>query len=298
MKEIILKWKTIFPIQEFEIKKKMDDKMFENMIIYYSCNIKKLTIITSTFTMDGYHHLALLNSNLLELSIYDCLKGGIHVISSSLIYLSSLKLSQTWMVSSGEWDSLSKLTNLENLDLRDIDHLYNAPSVENCSTLTKMKSITVKRCDDLSGLGLSYLVANKELLVQLTVDYCDGISSEGFHCLTTLTNLTNISISSSKLDDIGLNMICSSCLLIEYLDIKWNDLITVEGLNNIHYLTHLKSLFLFRVSDDLLEKLSRNTTLTHLDLRYSTLSDEALALLSISFVNLSSLLVGGEQRLF
>jgi hypothetical protein len=158
-----------------------------------------------------------------------------------------------------------------------------------------MKLITVGFCHGLSGLGLSYLVANKQFLVQLKIDCCDGISSEGYHCLTTLTNLTNTSISSSNLDDIGLNMICSNCLLIEYLDIRWNDLITVEGLNNIHCLIHLKSLSLYGASDDWLAKLSHSTALTQLDFYNSTVSDGGFLKLSF-LVKLASINVNGQKR--
>jgi hypothetical protein len=35
MKEIILKWKTIFPIQKYEIKETMTNEMLGNMIIHY-----------------------------------------------------------------------------------------------------------------------------------------------------------------------------------------------------------------------------------------------------------------------
>jgi hypothetical protein len=136
-------------------------------------------------------------------------------------------------------------------------------------------------------------VANKELLVQLKLSYCNGISSQGYHCLTNLTNLTSLSICS-KLDSIGLNMICSSCLLIEYLDIRNNRRITVEGLNNLYYLIHLKSLVLYRANDDWLAKLSHNTALTHLDFRKSKISDEGLSHL-FSFVNLTSVKVNDEE---
>jgi hypothetical protein len=144
-------------------------------------------------------------------------------------------------------------------------------------------------------LGLSYLVANKQFLVQLEINDCRGISSEGYHCLTTLTNLTNISIRCSNLADIGLNMICSSCLLIEYLDMPFNGLITVEGLNNIHFLIHLKTLFLSDASDDWLAKLSHSTALTQLDLYNSTISDEGLLQLSSLFM-LTFVNVNGRKR--
>jgi hypothetical protein len=159
-----------------------------------------------------------------------------------------------------------------------------------------MKSIRVYRCHGLSGLGLSYLVANKQFLVQLDIIRCDGISSEGYHCLTTLTNLYHLTVDDSKLDDIGLNMIFSSCLLIEYLGIRYNDFITLEGLNNIHCLIHLKSLLLSGASDDWLAKLSHSTALTQLDLFFnSTISDEGLLKLS-SLVKLTSVKVNGQKR--
>jgi Leucine-rich repeat (LRR) protein len=141
------------------------------------------------------------------------------------------------------------------------------------------------------------LVANKQFLVQLKIDDCVGISSEGYHCLTTLTNLTSLTVINSTLGNIGLLVICSSCLLIEYLDIRsWNGLITVEGLNNIHCLMHLKALFLSHVSDDWLAKLSHSAALTHLDLQYSTISDKGLSHLS-SLVSLTSVIANGRERL-
>jgi hypothetical protein len=284
----------------------MTDKMLGNMIMHYSSNIIKLSIPynysqPSLLTIDGYHHVALLHSNLLELSINQCLGGGLCVISCSLVNLTSLLVNLTiydfWSLSSEDLHSLSKLTNLEKINLNGISQL-NDNSVVNYSTLTKMKSITVSYfCFRFSGLGLSNLVANKEFLVQLKVDDCLGISSEGYHCLTTLTNLTHFTTRGSKLVDFGLNMICSSCLLIEYLDIQENDHITIEGSNNIHCLIHLKSLSMNIESDYWLAKLSHNTALTQLDLGYSFASDEGLSHLSSLLFNLTSVLVDDEERL-
>jgi hypothetical protein len=303
MKEMILKCKTIFPIQEYEIKHSITDKMLGNMIMHYSSNIIKLTIpcnfpYNPLLTMDGYHHMALLHSNLLELSINHCLEGGLCVISHSLSNLASLSISDSRSVSSEDLDSLSKLTNLEKINLGNIFHLDDA-AVVNYSTLTKIKSIVVSLCRGLSGLGLSYLVANKQFLVQLKIDYCYGISSEGYHCLTTLTNFTSFTVSHSKLDDIGLNMICSSCLLIEYLDVRWNDLITIEGLNNIHFLVHLNTLLFSPRDNNWLAKLSNNIALTHLDLSLSyrsSISNQELSSHLSSLTYLTSVKVSGKER--
>jgi hypothetical protein len=156
-------------------------------------------------------------------------------------------------------------------------------------------SIEICGCRGLSGLGLSYLVANKQFLVQLEINGCYGIYSEGYHCLTTLTNITHLTFFNSKLDDIGLNMICSSCLLIEYLNIRGNDHITVMGLHNIHCLIHLNTLFLSGASYDWLVKLSHCTALTQLDLYNSTFSDEWLSQLS-SLVKLKFVDVNGRKQ--
>jgi hypothetical protein len=267
------------------------------MIIHYSSNIKKLIISydqPSLLTIVGYHHVALLHLNLLELSMNHCLKGGMCVISDVMVNLTSLSLSNSRSISSEDLDSLSKLTNLEKINLGKIN--LDDAAVVNYSTLTKMRSIEVSWCRGLSGLGLSDLVANKQFLVQLKIQIncChDEISFEGYHCLTTLTNLIHFTIYNSRLDDIGLNMICSSCLFIEYLDIRLNRRITIEGLNNIHRLTHLKSLSINVVGDDWLSKLCNNTTLTDLDLSYSYyISNEGLSRLS-SLVNLSKLDLNG-----
>jgi hypothetical protein len=155
-----------------------------------------------------------------------------------------------------------------------------------------MKSITVFGCPNLSGIGLSYLVANKEFLVQIKIHNCGRISSEGYHCMTTLTNLTHLTITVGKLDDIGFNLICSCCLFIEYLDIRYNHRITVEGLNNIHSLIHLKTLLLEGANDNWLAKLSHNITITHLDLSESVIFNGGLSHLS-SLVNLTRLILEG-----
>jgi hypothetical protein len=58
-------------------------------------------------------------------------------------------------------------------------------------------------------------LASKELLVQLVIIDCDEISSNCYHCLTTLTNLNNFIISSGKLDHIWLNIFVLNIYCIE-----------------------------------------------------------------------------------
>jgi hypothetical protein len=243
MKETILKWKKIFPTKYLEIGELMTSEMLENMIFHYSKKVKALTIcFRSLWTKPkDYRLLTLLeSSNLIELNIQKCLGNGLLLITSSLTDLKTLRIGHI-TASKKAVDSVTRLTNLEEIEL--FDCIQNDSSVVNYSSLIHIASITLNWNGSLTGLGLSYLVTNKEFLVQLKIMDCHGISSEGYHCLTTLTNLTNLLINMSQLDDAGLNIICSSCLLIEYLDIRNNDL-SVEALNNIHCLIYLKTLFL------------------------------------------------------
>jgi hypothetical protein len=73
MKEMILKYKIIFPIKEYTTGVSLTNKIFENMILHYSSNIKKLIISSrcSELTFNGYyqHVFLLLRSNLLELEL-------------------------------------------------------------------------------------------------------------------------------------------------------------------------------------------------------------------------------------
>jgi Leucine-rich repeat (LRR) protein len=289
MKLEVIQAKRVFPIQEFEPKRQMTDKMLGNMIMYYSCNIKKLTIsFYSIFTIDAYHFIAILRSNLLELYITNCSGYGLDVISSSLTGLTSLTVLHSLTSTSTDLDSLSKLTNLEDLNLDYTFHKLIDAAVVNYSTLVNLTALSVLSCSHLTGVGLGSLVVNKNFLVKLEVG-SNSIVSDGYHCLTSLTNLTKLNACASDLDDIGLNMICSSCLLIEYLDIKHTDRITSEGLNSFKCLINLKYLFL-KVSDKRWPaKLSCNTSLTHLDSSDSPIEDDGFTYLHSVLRNLNFL---------
>jgi hypothetical protein len=70
MKEVVLKWKTILPIQEYRIKQSMTNDEFFKMLFYYSGNINSLTIpFCSSLTFDGYLLLSSFCVNLSELII-------------------------------------------------------------------------------------------------------------------------------------------------------------------------------------------------------------------------------------
>jgi hypothetical protein len=204
----------------------------------------------------GYNCLASL-SNLTDLSI----EYGLDVISSSLFNLKKLTIfghDHDIMTEISSIDSLSSLTNLEKIQFDGVSNYQSDHAMFNYSTLIKINSISLMHCTALQSLGLSYFLAKKEFLIDLELVELKFCASDGYHCLTTLTKLTSLKIITinSQLDDIVLNKICSSCLLIEYLDIRYSFWITIEGLNNIHCLTYLKSLLISCAKDTWLTKLS------------------------------------------
>jgi hypothetical protein len=289
MKTMVLQWKNIFPIETFQISWRNNDEDIKKIILYYSCKIKKLKV-DSLCTIDGYHHLTLLHPYLTDLSIQGCINLGLRVVSFWLKNLTSLSLFYSPSVSSEDVDSLSKLTKLEKIRFDDIENLNDA-AVANYSTLYKIMSMNIAHCGTISGLGLSRLMAKKDLLTDLDIYDCKGISSKGYHCLTSLNNLTNLEIVDCKLENFSLNLICSHCLLIEHLVIYANDKITQEGLNNIHYLTCLSYLSVDVRGSDWLPNLPFSSLL-HLYLSSSDLSNEGIAPLS-SFTNLTELDLNG-----
>jgi hypothetical protein len=296
MKEMILKYKIIFPIQEYTTGVSLTDKIFENMILHYSSNIKKLIISSrcSALTFNGYyqHVFLLLRSNLLELELLEgdssIKKWDVEIpnITSSLLNLTSLRILNS-LESQTNLSSISQLTNLEKLDFDNCYHLDEF-NLESYSALTKIKSICISR---FSGKRLDWFFeTNKVLLtlVEIKIDTCERISSENYHCLGILTNLTHLSFSRCNFDDFGLNLICSCCLLIEYLYFHDNDELTIEGFNNVHFLVNLKSLhcILYPNSKNclLITKLYHNVAITHLTMFNNDGVDDLSNLFNLSYL--------------
>jgi hypothetical protein len=229
-----------------------------------------------------FFHSATTFNSVLEISLTGCLKGGILEVSLYLINLTSVSITDSDLTNE-DMDSLTKLKHLEKLDLW-VCYLHDVSFV-NFSALTKMKHIkfdfVVQQTQSVTSppLNLSDLIANKEFsLVHLELISFEGIDfSWEFHCVSTLTNLTHLTIvvartsvyhniDSGSLDDIGLNKIISSCVLIQHLDIRNNNNCTIDGLKNIHCLIYLKTFKLSYATDSLLPKLSQNVALTRLDI--------------------------------
>jgi hypothetical protein len=131
-------------MEELRLEQNMTNQMLANMIAHYSHKVNKVFICNKRqLDIDGYRCMALLHPYLVELEIENCIKDGLQVISGSLSNLKSLSIRGSPSVSSEDLDSLSKLTNLEKINLCGLEHLDDN-SVVNYSTLTKLKSIEVR----------------------------------------------------------------------------------------------------------------------------------------------------------
>jgi hypothetical protein len=70
LKQKILEWKTIFPMEELRLEQNMTNKMLANMIAHYSHKVNKVVITYNCqMSIHGYRCMALLHPYLVELEI-------------------------------------------------------------------------------------------------------------------------------------------------------------------------------------------------------------------------------------
>jgi hypothetical protein len=284
----------------------------EKFLRFYSRNIQKLYICyrSSETTIEGLHLITenLQQSNLLHLEIDPLPYGLIYLICCSFSNLVSLSLSNSYNETCESLAIISRLTKLEKIELTNIQIITEDDAVDgldaafhNFSVLTKLKTIKVKECSVLFWSGLSCLVANKgESLLEIRLDDCfDALSSEGCHCLTILSNLTNLTMFCSNLNETGLNIICCHCLLIEYLDFKYCKSLIITQESNFSSLNKLSHLTLYKLPEitekgfSQLSTLSSNLTYLNILPIFGRISDDGLSNLSL-LVNLQYLQVPME----
>jgi hypothetical protein len=246
------------------------------MMNYYSHKIITLFIGTkhSLFTLVGYKYIStFLNSSLKELTIIDCLNEELGIITHSLTKLEKLKLDYSFL-DSNALATIAKLINLQTLHLLNM-LLLNDDAVVDFTSLTALNELFIDHCPLLTGTGLSQMISSRPV-ISLLVCNCTGIFAEGFHCLSTLSNLKKLYLGFCNFDNFCLVSVCTHCILIERLSIEVGTLITIEGLSNINNLRYLKFLVISAKSDEWLLVLSRNTSLTELDLDGSDITDLGL----------------------
>jgi hypothetical protein len=199
MKEKILEWKIIFPIENLSLNNRLTDKKLYNLIFYYSNKIKGVII-------------------------HDCSK-----LTTTI-------------------DTFATLNGLTNLSLKSINRRVFCVFVKsNKYTLRDLKSISISfrtRPEQFEGAVQLFDFLNyHSTLVELNLEHCYTLYKKEFEYVTKLTNLTSLTVVCSNIDDDRLKTICSSCLLIEILDIRSNNCISYRGLDNISLLVNLRELF-------------------------------------------------------
>jgi hypothetical protein len=263
MKEQLLKWKSIFIIEEFKINEaNMTDQMLDNMIMHYSHNIESLTFSSnSTLTLFDdkgalCHQLSYLSNNFKHLSF----NGKI----MSDVFLAPL---------------LSCLENLVYLELDECNIQYDADQY----MLMSLKLIRLKidhSCVLLNGLSHLSSLLN---LFQLELTNCEVPEEEFFH-LSLCVNLTYLDLSGSTISDSGLSHLSSLIRLTKLKIIGDSRLFEESGLV---FLTSLSSLtFLKLISCTIYNEglccLASCINLTYLDLSGSYLENGLFFLSSLS----------------
>jgi hypothetical protein len=157
--------------------------------------------------------------------------------------------------------------------------------------LTQHKTTAIATCfPNLMGLTIEscsddYLVNLRVFtnLTSLKLTYCCGITGAGLAHLSTLINLTTLSLSGDGITDAGLAHL-STLENLTNLDLSFCYNVTGAGLDHLSALTNLTNLNLsdcHRITDAGLDHLSTLTNLTDLNLTYSgNFTDAGLAHLS------------------
>jgi hypothetical protein len=245
MKRIVLNWKSIFPIENLLIETFMTDGNLRKMIFFYSCNVIKISMPCKILTLDGYELLSNFKDTLIDLGLYNCIQGGLPVISSKLYNLRNLQIlnnsTYSSLQTSEDLISISQLTNMKNLSFRNVDNLDDATFRRCYRTLSNLILIEIVQCKNFTGEGLSSLVEFNIPLESLKLN-----SNENF-CFNKSplpTSLTLLSVGSDKFSNSDLLRTCENCINIEKICIINCPLITIEGYKLIKKLNYLKELFI------------------------------------------------------
>lgn len=81
---------------------------------------------------------------------------------------------QGFCISSGAYENISQLKNLEELSLSNLSQLNNS-GLKSLQSLKKLRILTIHRCDNISLKGLENLKHNEQLRI-LQVDQCKHVS--------------------------------------------------------------------------------------------------------------------------
>lgn len=160
----------------------------------------------------------------------------------------------------------SSLLNLQTLNIANFGVTIN--NFQYLSNLTMLKNLDIRDCEDLTDNELVH-VGKIVSLTHLNINSCTSwvsITNDGIRNLCNLINLTNLDIAYSGMTNTGLEYICHLKTL-KHLDIGGATQITDDGLVHLGNLSNLIHLDIYDVgiTDIGLQHISHLKTLEYVD---------------------------------
>jgi len=102
------------------------------------------------------------------------------------------------------------------------------------STISSLKEINLRSCDNVSDVGLRYLSEGGVILHSLDISFCDKITDQGLEYLSRgLPEIQELSLNSCAITDEGLVKVASTMTELKTLNIGQCSRITDRGVNAI-----------------------------------------------------------------
>ena len=163
---------------------------------------------------------------------------GINQTVDILCNLQQLSMSDISLISSNGWLNLIKLIHLKKLSL--LNCVIQDSSVEEIIAATKLEEIILNQCSlrEISLVHISHAVQLK----RVTISHNSYIPGSSFKVLSTLTNLVQLNLKYTYIDDIALSNICMSWKNLKILNLHGSINITDSGLYSVSNLQSLKEL--------------------------------------------------------
>jgi hypothetical protein len=318
IKDQILKWKSIFPIQQYITGVSLTDKMFEDMIIHYTQNIKKLTISSrsSKLTLNALNGYSISQlTNLEKLDFDSCF----NLDEFSLVSFSTLTMMKSISISrfSGKRVGFNKLLLLVEIK---IDTCCGISSEEyHClSTLTDLTHLSVAR-SKFDDIGLNLICSHCHLIkyLYLVVNEVTIDGLKNFYFLVHLTSLFLMLSNRNRLirEYISQNIALTQLTVFNDFDFGFSNILIPSTLVNLTYLCVLNmhcralssiylspnksyycllNLTILELNDNTISKIENLTSLTQVKLNNCLVNHLGLKRLS-SAVYLSHLKITNSQ---
>ncbi|GAB4155468.1 MAG: hypothetical protein Tsb009_32270 [Planctomycetaceae bacterium] len=290
--------KTVAKSVDTELAKKgITQAIRESMLTKYTTGItkdKSGKVISAEFGpqfTDGVTWLLATLTDVQSLDLTGCTQlsdKGIATLKN-LKKLKHLSLARCSRISDEGLDHLKGLTSLTSLDLTYCRFISNA-GLAKLKPLTQLTELNLSQCSRISNEGLAHLKAFPNL-EKLNLSYCRSWNDEGAKHLTSLQKLTELDLTNTIVGDEGLKTIASMPSL-KTLNLKYCSRYSLKGIQSLASgKAKLTSLVVSQnrsFKDDSLKAVSRITSLEHLDLDSTGITDVGLKSLQ-TLKNLTSL---------